>query len=210
MEKYYDVVFYGQIHDGKDFSQVKQLLVKIIGKSESELEHLFSGNKFSLKKCSSYNHAKKYADLFEKAGAKVNIEQIGKDKPVELEQVLTEEKLVEEVLAEEVLAETKPKLSNTQEKLLGTGTVIYLRFFGLILPIICTIAGIYWLVKFSTILTNGYYYTSNPIGFISGMGLILSGIVSGLFLYGFADLVENIAYIRRAISLNDNSSIEKS
>jgi hypothetical protein len=87
MEKYYDVVFYGQIHDGKDFSQVKQLLVKIIGKSESELEHLFSGNKFSLKKCSSYDHAKKYADLFEKIGAKVAIEQIGTDRPIELKKV---------------------------------------------------------------------------------------------------------------------------
>lgn len=32
MEKYYDVVFYGEIHDGKDLGQVKYLLAKIFGK----------------------------------------------------------------------------------------------------------------------------------------------------------------------------------
>lgn len=46
MEKYYDVVFYGEIHDGKDLSQIKRLLAKIVGKSESEIEHFFLEIKF--------------------------------------------------------------------------------------------------------------------------------------------------------------------
>ena len=83
MEKYYEVVFYGEIHDGKDLGQVKQLLAKVVGKNESDIGCLFSGNKASLKKCPSYDHAKKYADLFEKIGAKVEIEQIGSDKSIE-------------------------------------------------------------------------------------------------------------------------------
>lgn len=87
MEKYYEVVFYGEIHDDKDLGQVKHLLAKILGKSESDIEYLFSGNKFLLKKCPSYEYAKKYADLFEKIGAKVKIEKIGSDKPIESEQV---------------------------------------------------------------------------------------------------------------------------
>lgn len=87
MEKYYDVVFYGEIHDGKDLSQVKHLITKIVGKSESEIEHFFSGNKVLLKKCPSYDHAKKYADLFEKVGAKVKIEQIGIDKSIRSEKI---------------------------------------------------------------------------------------------------------------------------
>lgn len=83
MEKYYEVVFYGEIHDGKDLGQVKHLLAKIVGKSESDIEYLFSGNKILLKKCPSYDHAKKYADLFEKAGAKVKIDKIDNDKIIE-------------------------------------------------------------------------------------------------------------------------------
>lgn len=86
MEKYYEVVFYGEIHDGKDLGQVKHLLAKVVGKSESDIEYIFSGNKVLLKKCPSYDHAKKYADLFEKVGAKVKIEQIGADKPIRSEQ----------------------------------------------------------------------------------------------------------------------------
>lgn len=87
MEKYYEVVFYGEIHDGKDLGQVKQLLAKVVGKNESDIGYLFSGNKASLKKCPSYDHAKKYADLFEKIGAKVEIEQTGSDKSIESGQV---------------------------------------------------------------------------------------------------------------------------
>lgn len=86
MEKYYEVVFYGEIHDGKDLDQVKHLLAKVVGKSESDIEYIFSGNKVLLKKCPSYDHAKKYADLFEKVGAKVKIQQIGADKPIRSEQ----------------------------------------------------------------------------------------------------------------------------
>lgn len=87
MEKYYEVIFYGEIYDGKDLGQAKHLLAKIVGKSESDIEYLFSGNKVLLKKCPSYDHAKKYADLFEKVGAKVKIEQAGADKPIGSEQV---------------------------------------------------------------------------------------------------------------------------
>lgn len=87
MEKYYEVVFYGEIHYGKDLGQVKHLLAKIVGKSESDIEYLFSGNKVLLKKCPSYDHAKKYADLFEKVGVKVKIDQISSDKLIESEQI---------------------------------------------------------------------------------------------------------------------------
>ena len=83
MEKYYEVVFYGEIHDGKDLGQVKHLLAKIVGKSDSDIEYLFSGNKVLLKKCFSYDHAKKYADLFEKTGAIVKIDKIDNDKIIE-------------------------------------------------------------------------------------------------------------------------------
>lgn len=83
MEKYYEVVFYGEIHDGKDLGQVKHLLAKIMGKSDSDIEYLFSGNKVLLKKCPSYDYAKKYADLFEKAGAIVKIDKIDNDKIIE-------------------------------------------------------------------------------------------------------------------------------
>ena len=40
-----------------------------------------------MKKCPSYDHAKKYADLFEKVGAKVKIEQIGTNKSIGSEQI---------------------------------------------------------------------------------------------------------------------------
>ncbi len=36
MEKYYEVVFYGEIHNGKDLGQVQQLLAKIVGKNFSD------------------------------------------------------------------------------------------------------------------------------------------------------------------------------
>lgn len=76
-------MFYGEIQNNKDLGQVKKLLAKAVGKDEADIEYLFSGNQILLKRCPSYEHAKKYADLFEKVGAKVNIEQIDADRTAE-------------------------------------------------------------------------------------------------------------------------------
>jgi hypothetical protein len=76
MENHYEVAFYGEIEHGKDLDQVRKLMRPILGRSEADISHLFAGERVTLKKCPSYEYARKYADLFEKAGAKVIIEQI--------------------------------------------------------------------------------------------------------------------------------------
>lgn len=77
MNPYYEVAFYGEINDEKDLAQIKILLAKMVGKEVTEINHFFSGTRIILKKCPTHEHAKKYADLFEKIGANVHIETTG-------------------------------------------------------------------------------------------------------------------------------------
>ncbi len=77
MNPHYEVVFYGEIENGKERAQVQVLLAKMAGKPTGEAGSLFSGDRVLLKKCPSREHAQKYVELFTKIGAKVHIETIG-------------------------------------------------------------------------------------------------------------------------------------
>lgn len=80
MAKYYEVVFYGEVKNGKDLSQVKQLLAQSAGRKAEEIDKFYAEPRVILKKCATYEHAKKYAELFEKVGAQIQIETKGEDK----------------------------------------------------------------------------------------------------------------------------------
>jgi hypothetical protein len=79
MTKYYEVAFYGEIQKGVQMEQVKKSVATLLKTDPSNIENLFSGNRMVIRKCQSYSDAKKLLGLFEKMGAKVNIESVRED-----------------------------------------------------------------------------------------------------------------------------------
>ena len=80
MAKYYEVIFYGEIRDGKDLNKVKHLLAQSTGRKTDEIDAFYAEPRVVLKKCATYENAKKYVELFEKTGAQVHIETTEEEK----------------------------------------------------------------------------------------------------------------------------------
>jgi hypothetical protein len=80
MAKYYEVIFYGKVQEGNDLNKVKHLLAQSAGRKADEIDAFYAEPRVVLKKCPTYEYAKKYVALFEKTGAQVHIETAGEDK----------------------------------------------------------------------------------------------------------------------------------
>jgi hypothetical protein len=67
-EKFFDMVFEGNIKDGLELKDVKSNLAKILKVEESRIEHFFKSNRVVLKSNLEIETAKKYKSIIEKSG----------------------------------------------------------------------------------------------------------------------------------------------
>ncbi|MBN2418638.1 MAG: hypothetical protein JXL81_04585 [Deltaproteobacteria bacterium] len=77
-EEYYNVVFKGQLSGIYPIDQVKKNIAKSYKLGNKKVESLFSGKKWKIKKGVNLDTAQKYSKIFEKAGAIVVLEKVGK------------------------------------------------------------------------------------------------------------------------------------
>lgn len=75
----YEVVFYGQIHEDANLSEVKARIGKMFKADEVTIARLFSGKRIVIKKDLSAEAADKYSIAFAKAGAICDLEIISGD-----------------------------------------------------------------------------------------------------------------------------------
>lgn len=77
-EEYYNVVFKGKLTGIYPIDQVKNNIKKAYKLGTKRVEELFSGKKWNIKKSVNFDTAQKYKKVFEKAGAVVALEKVGK------------------------------------------------------------------------------------------------------------------------------------
>ncbi len=77
MANNFNVVFNGKTEPNQDLEDVKQHLAKILKLVPSEIERLFGGSTFIIKKNVSASTAEKYYQTFKRAGAVCIIEPVG-------------------------------------------------------------------------------------------------------------------------------------
>ena len=77
-EESYNVVFKGQLSGIYPIDQVKNNIAKKYKLGAKKVESLFSGKKWKIKKSVNLDTAQQYSKVFEKAGAVIVLEKVGK------------------------------------------------------------------------------------------------------------------------------------